>query len=79
MKEFSKWLEHSMRETNASKANIVRVLKINYRTINGHLSGEKKPTFCMVVAYCWYFNSKDNPEDIWNLVEGDGFRNSREK
>lgn len=43
----------------------------NWNTVCTHVRHLKKPDFRTVVTYCYAFGMKDDPNDIWRLVEED--------
>lgn len=69
--EFGSWLAREIELNGLLISTIAFMLKIKSRTILRHLKGEILPTFPMVVAYCWCFNSWSSPNDVWKMVEHD--------
>lgn len=69
--KFGRWLYKNLRETDCSINELAEALRMAPKTIYRHLNGKMKPSFTSVVAYCWYFENDDYPEDIWDMVKED--------
>lgn len=67
--EFGKWLDLQMRKHNLGVIDIAKKLHVGSATVVHHRTGRRCPTFPDVVAYCWVFGYKDDPEKIWELVD----------
>lgn len=67
---FSQWLWDKINgRPEINKTTMADDLHMSRQNLFAQLRGEKKPTFCYVITYCWYFNDGDDPVDIWKLVQ----------
>lgn len=62
------WLNQNMLRCGMRHDDVARKLHVSRVHVTGHASGYHKPTFMNVVSYCWVFGGKDDPEEIWKLV-----------
>lgn len=68
--KFGEWLTSHLCDTGMTIQNVADRLHFGSRQIvSMHLNGKAKPSFRDVVAYCWLFNSEDDPECVWNLTK----------
>lgn len=67
--EFGKWLDLRMRIHNVSALEVAKKLHCVQSAVYHHRTGRQRPTFSDVVAYCWVFNCKDDPEKVWAMVD----------
>ena len=66
--KFGEWLASHLCSTGMTIQDVADRLHFGSRQIvSMHLNGKAKPSFRDVVAYCWLFNSEDDPEYVWNL------------
>lgn len=69
--KFGLWLNQNMLGHGMRQVDVAEKLHIGRAHVAGHACGYHKPTFINVVSYCWVFGSKDDPEEIWKLVDQD--------
>lgn len=69
--QFMAWLEQKLCQHNTSAYQVARELRMAINTVYRHLYGEHAPNYTTVIAYCWYFNDRDEPDAIWDLVVSD--------
>ena len=68
--KFGEWMAMYLCSTGMTIQNVADRLRFGSRQIvSMHLNGTAKPTFRDVVAYCWVFHSKDDPEYVWSLTK----------
>ena len=68
--KFGEWMAMHLCDTGMTIQNVADRLHFDSRQIvSMHLNGKAKPSFRDVVAYCWVFSSKDDPEYVWNLTK----------
>lgn len=66
--KFGEWMAGHLCSTGLTIQDVADRLHFGSRQIvSMHLNGKAKPSFRDVVAYCWLFNSEDDPEYVWNL------------
>ena len=65
--EFGKWLDLRLRIHNKSVTEVANMLHCGHSIVCHHRSGRQRPTFSDVVAYCWVFGCKDDPEWVWKM------------
>lgn len=68
---FGWWMLNNMDERGWSCTDVAEKLHTTRQSVNNHTYGKNKPSYMQVVAYCWVFDFKDNPDDIWELVQGE--------
>lgn len=66
--KFGLWLNQNMLRCGMRHADVAEKLHVRRAHVTCHASGYYKPTFMNVVSYCWVFGGKDDPEEIWKLV-----------
>lgn len=69
---FGTWLESKLYETDMLVKDVAIGIGVRPETVSNHLHGKTRPTFTIIVAYCWFFGNKDNPAQVWRLIERDG-------
>lgn len=68
--KFGEWLASHLCSTGMTIQDVADKLHLGSRQmVARNLNGTAKPSFRGVVAYCWVFNSKDDPEYVWNLTK----------
>lgn len=67
--KFGEWMAMHLCSTGMTIQNVADRLHCSRQIVSVHLNGKAKPSFRDVVAYCWIFNSKDDPEYVWNLTK----------
>lgn len=68
--KFGEWLASHLCSTGMTIQDVADRMHFRDRQIvSKHLNGTATPSFRDVVAYCWVFNSKDDPEYVWNLTK----------
>ena len=67
--KFGDWMAQNLFRTGMTLREVAEKLHISRVSISGHLNGSHDPTFKDVVAYCWLFDSTDDPNDIYKLVK----------
>lgn len=68
--KFGEWMASHLCDTGMTIQNVADALHFGSRQMVGmHLNGTATPSFRDVVAYCWLFNSEDDPEYVWNLTK----------
>lgn len=68
---FGTWLCNRILWNNRTVEECAEMLHITRACVSQHLHKRSKPTFPMVVGYCWIFNMEDDPKHIWKFVEED--------
>ena len=66
--KFGLWLNQNMLRCGMRQVDVAKKLHVGRAHVAGHASGYHRPTFMNVVSYCWVFGGKDDPEEIWKLV-----------
>lgn len=66
--KFGAWLDMQMCIRDIGGKEVAEALHCTQGIISWHRTGKRKPTFCDVVAYCWLFKCKEDPETIWKLT-----------
>lgn len=67
--KFGLWMTQNMMRSWMTQMDIANKLHISRATVNGHATGYKRPTFVNVISYCWAFGCKDDPKEVWKLVD----------
>ena len=68
--KFGEWMAMHLCSAGMTIQDVADRLHFGSRQMVGmHLNGTAKPSFRDVVAYCWVFNSKDDPECVWNMAK----------
>ena len=67
--KFGEWMAMHLCSTGMTIQNVADRLHCSRQIVSVHLNGTAKPSFRDVVAYCWVFNSKDDPECVWNMTK----------
>ena len=68
--KFGEWMAMHLCSAGMTIQDVADRLHFGSRQMVGmHLNGTAKPSFRDVVAYCWVFNSKDDPECVWNMTK----------
>lgn len=68
--KFGEWMAMRLCGTGMTIQDVADRLHFGSRQMVGmHLNGTAKPSFRDVVAYCWLFHSKDDPECVWNMTK----------
>ena len=67
--KFGLWMNQNMIRYGMRNVDVAKKLHIGRSSVTGHATGYHKPTFMNVVSYCWVFGGKDDPEEIWKLVD----------
>lgn len=67
--KFGEWLDLRMRIHGMSGLEIADKLHCSPSCIHHHRCGRQRPSFVDVVAYCWVFGCKDDPETVWKLAD----------
>ena len=67
--QFGKWLDVQMRKNNMSCLEVATKMHTCYTQVSLHRAGKKHPNFSTVLAYCWVFGCKDDPETVWKLAD----------
>ena len=68
--KFGEWLATHLCSTGMTIQDVADRMHFRDRQIvSKHLNGTATPSFRDVVAYCWVFNSKDDPECVWNMAK----------
>lgn len=67
--DFGLWLNQNMLRIGMTQTDVAKKLHVSRQSVTGHSTGMVKPTFQNVVSYCWVFGNKDDPEEVWKLVE----------
>ena len=68
--KFGEWMAMHLCGTGMTIQDVADRLHFGSRQMVGmHLNGTAKPSFRDVVAYCWVFNSEDDPECVWNMTK----------
>lgn len=66
--KFGLWFNQNLIKHNMMHADVAKKMHVSRVHVSSHASGYTKPTFMNVISYCWVFGSKDDPEEIWKLV-----------
>ena len=66
--KFGKWLLDRMLENNYTCSDVAIELQTTRQAIRNHVTGKVKPSYVWVIAYCWFFNTLEDPYDIWCLT-----------
>lgn len=66
--KFAKWLDRQMCMYNMGGQEVADALHCSLGAVSYHRTGKCHPTFSDVVAYCWLFKSKEDPESIWKMT-----------
>ncbi len=69
--KFRRWFLSNLSRINCSISRLANDLHMSRRCIYRQLDGSVKPRFCTIAGYCWYFDSKEDPEQVWSMVEED--------
>lgn len=69
--KFGSFLASKMIEQNCTVKRLAEKLRLTEATVFGTIRMIRRPSFPLVVAYCWALNIEENPEDIYTLVEED--------
>ena len=67
--KFGEWMAINMCDSGYSIRRLADLLRINERTIRRHINGTIMPTFVDILAYCWAFDSDDDPDTIYELIK----------
>ena len=67
--EFGEWLAQNLFRTGMTLREVAGKLHVSRVSISEHLNGRHNQTFRDVIAYCWLFDSTDDPNDIYKLVK----------
>lgn len=67
--KFGEWMAMYLCSTGMTIQDVADQLHCSRQIVSIHLNGTAKPSFRDVVAYCWVFNSKDDPECVWNMTK----------
>ena len=67
--KFGEWMASHLCDTGMTIQDVADRLHCSRQIVSIHLNGTAKPSFRDVVAYCWVFNSKDDPECVWNMTK----------
>lgn len=67
--KFARWLLENMWENGLTQQDVANKLRTTKQSINNQYHGRVNVTFAQVVAYCWIFGNKDDPEEIWKMIE----------
>ena len=67
--KFGEWMAMRLCSTGMTIQDVADRLHCSRQIVSMHLNGTAKPSFRDVVAYCWVFNSKDDPECVWNMTK----------
>lgn len=69
--KFGTWLEKNMRERNLTCQDLANILDVSRQKIMLHVKCKTYVDFPNVIAYCWVFGMKDDPNEIYKLVKED--------
>ena len=67
--KFCEWLNNQMCMNNMSAIAVAKELHCSSSAVYHHRDGRQRPTFSDVIAYCWLFKCKEEPETIWKMID----------
>lgn len=68
---FGAWLEEMLYASDMLVKDVAKGIGVKPMAVSNHLHLRTRPTFPMVVAYCWFFGNVANPLQVWTFVERD--------
>ena len=66
--EFAYWFTVNRLECGYTCKDVADKLRMAKQTISNQLNGRSKPTYICIMAYCAVFGNKDDPEEIWEMI-----------
>ena len=67
--KFGEWLDHKMYTYYMNAVEVANKLHCTRSIVCEHRMGNKRPTFSDIIAYCWVFYCKEDPELIWKMAD----------
>lgn len=68
---FDTWLITRLNENFMTMSDVAEKLRYTRQSMSNIKTGKLKPNFVMIVALCWIFGMKDDPNEIYSYVEKD--------
>lgn len=68
--EFGKWMKRNMEENDITFDEIADIIRDTRSNIVNHYHQRSYVPFTFVMAYCDIFNSQEDPDDVWKMLEG---------
>ena len=69
--KFGAWLLANMALKDWTYPQCAQAAHCDVVSVCKHVRHKTRPDFRTVVTYCWAFDMKDDPRQIWKLVEED--------
>lgn len=66
---FGWWMLNNMDERGWTCTDVAEKLHTTRQNVCNHTYGRVKPSYTMVVAYCWLFDMNNSPNEIWEIVQ----------
>lgn len=66
---FGRWLKYETIHNGWSCKNVAEELRVTKQTVASHINGSIRPSYSMVIAYCYLFDQLQNLERIWRMVD----------
>lgn len=69
--KFLRWFINCLTEAGLTQSNVAKKIGVTRQAVNMMCRKKYKPQKQTVIALCWAFGMKDDPEEVWKLVEED--------